>query len=141
MDSYHAFNCRNRSLEGALDCRDSPSMTKQEFKDECDLNTLMAKYVITGTLPASVSVAKYGDFAGVGDFHECQNVLLVAKAQFDALPSKVRDRFRNDVPSFLDFVQDPKNLDEARALGLLKDVPVEKVAKVEVVNPPTVGKP
>lgn len=94
--------------------------TKQSFKDECDINVIMRRYEKSGVLPQGVGVGSYADFSDVGTFHDAQNVLVKAQAQFDALPARVRNRFRNDPGEFLRFVSDKSNLDEARKLGLLK---------------------
>lgn len=97
------------------------SKTKQSFKEECDINVIMKRYSQTGVLPPGVGIAKYGDFAEVPDYIEAQNTLIQARQQFEALPSRVRDRFRNDPANMLAFVNDKKNKAEARVLGLLKD--------------------
>lgn len=36
------------SLETALDCSDRPDMTRQEFKDETDVNKILARYGVDG---------------------------------------------------------------------------------------------
>lgn len=99
----------------------SPSRTKQSFKDECDINKIMRRYVVHGVLPQGVGVAKYGDFSEAGTYLEAQNIIIKARAQFSSLPSKVRERFRNDPAEFLKFVQDKGNAEEAQQLGLLRE--------------------
>lgn len=108
-----------------------PSRTKQSFKDECDINVLMKKYQATGVLPPGVGVARYADFSDVGDYLEAQITLLRAQDQFDSLPARVRDRFKNDPVAFLTFVANPANLGEARELGLL----AEESGKAEPAAP------
>lgn len=97
-------------------------MTRQEFRRECDINTLMAKYINTGVMPQNVRTGQYGDFSSAEDYHAAQNILLNARAQFDALPSSVRDRFGNNPAKYLAFLHNPDNLEEARKLGVLKEV-------------------
>lgn len=111
-----------------------PSRTRPEFKAECDINRIMGRYLRNGTLPVGVGVGQYGDFSTVTDFQEAQFILERANAQFKSLPAKVRDEFENDPGKFLTFVSDPKNLEKAKELGLLKAV--EGPQKVEVVNMP-----
>jgi len=111
----------NRPEDVGITC--AGSRTKQSFRDECDINTLMRRYERSGVLPNGVGNARYGDFSAVGDFMEAQNLILRSQAQFRALPSRVRDRFRNDAGEFLRFVNDKRNYDEAKALGLLKEEP------------------
>lgn len=102
--------------------------TKQSFREECDINRIMARYLRSGVLPPGVGVGRYGDFSAVTDFHEAQQIIKEAEAQFASMPAKVRDRFKNDPGVFLAFVGDPANAKEARELGLLKDEPVVPVA-------------
>lgn len=108
------------------------SATKQEFKDECDINSIMRRYITQGVLPTNVKVGRYGDFSGVGDYRECLETLETARSQFMALPSDVRKRFGNDPAAFLSFVSDKANLEEARKLGLLRE---------EAAPPPVAASP
>ena len=108
-----------------------PSLTRQEFKAECDLGLLLKRF---GRTPEGQQVLKnargfaeglrFDDVSCVPDFRAARDAVNAASASFMALPAIVRRRFNNDAAEFLDFVQNPANLDEARALGLCK--PLEK---------------
>lgn len=98
-----------------------PSMTKQEFKDECDINTIMSKYLRQAVVPVGVKVASYGDYAEAPDYRESIEIMMRAKAQFASLPAKVRDEFKNDPEAFLEFVCKEENLDRCHDMGLLSD--------------------
>lgn len=116
---YDRYNARDRGREG-IDFSEHPSLTKQSFKQECDLNTIMKKYLTTGTIPQGTSMARYGDFSEAEDFYEAQLVILQAESQFSALPSSVRERFKNNPALLLEFIENKDNLAEAQKLGLLK---------------------
>lgn len=105
------------------------SIAVQSEKDNCDINRIMAKYMKTGTFPSNVGVGVYGDFSEAGDYQAAQDILLKAQEQFSGLPSKVRDRFKNDPRLFLDFVHNADNFDEAVSLGLLSDEAIARKAK------------
>lgn len=93
--------------------------TKQSFKEECDINTIMARYQSTGEMPnLDVRAPQYLDVFGM-DFQAMQNQVLEAQALFMELPSKLRTRFGNDPGQFLEYVADPQNHAEMRELGLL----------------------
>jgi len=126
---------RSRANLGAVDCSGDEPMTKQSFKDECDINVLMRRYETTGLLPVGVGVAKYEDFSEVGDFMQAQATLERARAQFASLPARVRDRFRNSASEFLGFVSNPSNYEEALSLGLLSSEAVSKIPVVPPVSP------
>ena len=111
---------------------DDPPLTVQGFKDQCDLRKLMqrfgrvadfAEYVKSQNLARS---GRFGDFSSVPDYRVALDMIREADAKFTALPAIVRERFRDDPATFLDFCSDPKNLDEMRKLGLANPLPVEK---------------
>ena len=61
----------------------------------------------------------FGDFASLPDnAQEMYNRMIEAKNNFDSLPLEVRKRFNYDPSAFLDFVDNPENLDELVAMGL-----------------------
>lgn len=98
-----------------------PSMTKQSFKDECDINNILKQYKVTGMFAHINSKAAQGVYADLPDPLDFQASLEVVRAANDAfasLPSKVRDRFQNNPEAFLAFCTNPANADELVELGL-----------------------
>lgn len=98
-----------------------PSRTKQEFRDECDINNILAQYRQTGMvkhISARAAQGAYMDLPEPQDFQTATNIVLEARDSFMTLPSKVRERFGNDPLNFLWFMSDPDNQDEAIKLGL-----------------------
>lgn len=102
-----------------------PSMTHQSFKDECDINVIVARCMKTGylvdPLTASTRQPLYGDFVSASDFQEAQNLLADSIDRFESLPSALRARFSNDPALLLSFLEDPSNRQEAIKLGLISD--------------------
>lgn len=95
------------------------SVTKQSFKAECDINTILAKYRTTGVLPTLIKEnPRFGDFSDVPTYQEALNTVRLAQEQFDSLSSHVRERFANDPARFLEFVSDPLNSEELVKMGL-----------------------
>lgn len=95
------------------------SWTKQEFKAESDINTIMAQYQRTGELPKLNEVApQYLDVTGM-DFHTHMQQIREAQELFDQLPSSLRNRFQNDPGAFIDFTSDENNRPELARMGLL----------------------
>lgn len=106
------------------------SLTKQSFREECDVNTVVARFVRTGVLaPGSLNPKSplFGDVSGVGGFREALEMVREAEEAFASLPSAVRDRFANDPGNLVEFLQTPGNLPEARELGLVPKLPSEPV--------------
>lgn len=116
---YSAFD---PAPDAGIDCSVEPSMTQQNFKAECDINNILARYQETGFIDDSLrsEIGQFADIASAVDYHTAQNLISVANEVFLELPLKVRRRFNNNPADFLAFIDDPSNYDEAKALGLLK---------------------
>lgn len=113
----HAYSPRLRSNPPVV-----PGLggAKQSFKNECDINQIMAKYQKTGAIAhCNKHEAQYG-FASGADYQESINLVMEAQKMFDDLPSSLRKKFGNDPENYLDFVQDPANISEMIELGLLE---------------------
>lgn len=98
------------------------SRTKQEFKDDADIKTILRRYAEGGALPASTGTLRsplFGDFTNVDAFRQQQEQVAQAKSDFELLPSGIRTMFKNDVVNLIEFLADPANEEEARSLGLL----------------------
>jgi len=112
--------------------------TKQSFKDDADINNIMARYQSTGMIDyVKENAPHYGDVTGL-EFQACMNKIIEASEMFDALPAHLRKRFNNEPAEFLDFVQDDKNREEAITLGLIAKPAQEAVNVPE--GDPTPGK-
>ncbi|WNK12464.1 MAG: internal scaffolding protein [Microvirus sp.] len=97
-----------------------PGRTKQSFKEECDINTLMAKYLKTGQMDHVNQALPRFECVSDHDFQSAQNLIADAKSMFENIPSAVRARFENNPGKLLDWVHDPKNVQEAASLGFLE---------------------
>ena len=106
------------SEETGLACLDV-SRAQQNFAEECDINTIVKRFGLTGELPSNVKVPQYGDFDQVVDYHSAMNLVAQANEAFDQMPASVRSRFANDPGAFVDFCSDPANAAEMGRLGLL----------------------
>lgn len=97
------------------------SRTKQSFKAESDINTIMAKHQKTGLIDHVAKFnGRYEDLPDSFDYQTGLNQIIEAEAAFASLPSSIRNRFANDPKEFLAFVEDPENEEEMVDLGLLK---------------------
>lgn len=104
-----------------LICKD-PSLTHQCFKDECDINNIMAKWVKDGLATHVMQYqGRYEDLSGVEDYHTSLNRVIAAQEAFESLPAVIRTKFDNDPGRFLEFVGDPANKNEMAKLGLLPE--------------------
>lgn len=119
----------NSRPDGSLDIghvNDKPSLTQQQFKDECDINNILKSYQETGTINhINRKPQIFGDFSDVKDFRESLELIQYATSEFMQLPAKVRARFKNDPAELVEFCNNPNNLEEAISLGLAN--PIQKV--------------
>lgn len=103
----------------ALYC-DEPSLTVQSFKDECDINQIIARVLKGNDLQhVNSRAAKYGDFSNVPDYQSALDLVNRANGFFMEMSPQIRERFANDPAKMIDFLQDENNYDEAVKLGLL----------------------
>jgi len=116
------------------------SKTKQSFADECDINKIVARYRDQGIWD---SLAKrtptYGDFSGAEDLHTAMNITIAAQAEFDALPSAVRNLCQNNPENLLRGLADEDMTAELAEAGLpmAEDyLPPQHEQQKEVPEPP-----
>lgn len=99
---------------------EDPSLTQQQFKEECDINNIMKKYQQTGQfLHLTGKQGVYSDFSELTDYQSMLHKVFNAQEAFQSLPAQVRARFQNDPGQLINFIQDKNNYDEALSLGLL----------------------
>lgn len=100
-----------------------PSVTRQEFAQECDVNEIMERFAATGVLP-NVGEPFYYDFTSLPPtMQDAMEVMRKAGDAFMTLNAKVRREFDNDAAQWADFASDPDNLDQMRAWGLAPPAP------------------
>jgi len=93
---------------------------KQSFKQECDINQIMAKYQKTGLVTHfNEHKANYG-FAPALDYREALEKIRTADEMFSELPSSIRKKFDNKPERFLAFTENPDNRSQMALMGLLK---------------------
>lgn len=119
-------------IKDKIDCSKDTPLTQQSAAQECDINYIVERAKrgadITHLNPR---IPRYGDFTEVPtDLRDCLNKVRQADEAFMSLDAQVRKRFENDPARLLDFLNDPKNRDEAVSLGLVAAPPVPKVDPV-----------
>lgn len=109
-----------------IDC--GPGRTKQSFKDQCDINKIVASFERTQDWTHVAQAAPmFGDFSQITDFQTAVNKVAEVNASFMELPAEIRQRMDNDPNELLAFLSDDENLVEAVELGLVEVPPKEKI--------------
>jgi phage internal scaffolding protein len=131
LRTMYNYDTDAASNESGLACEE-PTLAQQHFKDECDINTILEKFSITGILPEAPLSPRYGDFSGISDYHTAMNRVLAVKDEFESLPAQIRARFNNDPTELIEFLNDDNNRPEAEELGLVEKVAAEVVEATQV---------
>ena len=105
--------------ETGLVCKD-PSLAQQSQKEEADINTIVKRFGLTGTIPQGITLPQLDMFVDVMDYQTAQNAIIEADRAFMSLPAEVRARFENNAGAFVDFCANAENLPELRKMGLAK---------------------
>ena len=125
-----------------------PSLTEQQYKNECDLNLLIKAYQKSG-VPLPAPVMNCMDCTTVMQFETAKQVIADAESSFECLPSNIRDEFKT-VQNYLQYISDEKNIKDVYERGLadVNSIPLDKVyperyqilpdpVKTDVVEPAT----
>lgn len=121
--------------ESALACKDD-SLTIQSQAEDTDINVIMKKYAVTGLLPQVPNPPTYGDFEGVDNYQDALHLVMEAQRAFNALDPDVRRRFDYDPGKFVEFAENPANLEECRKLGLAKPINAQGAPGADNSTPP-----
>lgn len=112
-----------------LECLDK-SLTQQQFKEECDINTIVKNFKVTGNLPLTNLPPLQDDFDSdeIFDFQSAMNMVIQAKQSFAGMAAEVRDAFNHDPQRYVSqvdaWIKEPDkerremNLSVMRAMGL-----------------------
>lgn len=114
---------------------EKPSLTQQHFKQECDINNIVATYQETGIMPQGTREPLFGDFAGIpSSFMESQALFKEAQDKFYSLPSDLRKMLDNSPQKLLEFMSNPANTEACVQYGLFNKPP-ESAPKNKSQNP------
>ena len=95
--------------------------TKQQFKDECDINHIMARFQQTGLLDfVNRGQPQYIDVTG-HDYQTAMDTIANANSLFQQMPSALRAEFNNSPQEFVEFCENPANRPRMAELGLLNN--------------------
>lgn len=97
----------------------------QQYKEQCDVNNIIAKYKKTGTVTHVRNKVSgvYADLTNFPSYEEAMQTIVRANHAFLEVPAKIRARFNNDPQAMIDFLTNPENDKEAIELGLKNPPP------------------
>lgn len=100
----------------------SKTRTQQHFKDETDINKIIARAINTGdtTVFTTTQRAQYYDASSFESYQDSLNYIADIEDDFYSLPSKIRKEFGNSPEAYVAFMSNPANISKAVELGLLE---------------------
>lgn len=138
MQIFNKFKRKKRSQYRVVDFNGTKSKTDQSFRDESNINNIMKKYDKTQVLydprQQSFRQPQFGDFSEIPNFQEVRNLMIEADEAFLTLPSRVREKFGNDVEKMIAWLKDENNRDEAIEIGLIEKEVLKNNEKVEKIS-------
>lgn len=111
------YDTDQASNETGLKC-EGPGKAQQQFKEECDINTIVDRFLAAGEMPQSIPFPNQDEFMETFDFQTSMNVLRKAEESFMEIPAKTRARFDNNPQKFMEFMHNPENALEWERLKL-----------------------
>lgn len=133
---YNRLNVRSRKKAPGTQFDPEKGLTRQEFKDDCNINTIMKRFLTSGVPPIVDTSPAYGTPVPY-DLREASQLLVEAQRSFEQVPADIRKQFDNDPLAFVEYVQDPENKEQLYDWGLAVRPTPEEPALVRVVNEPT----
>ena len=113
--------------------------TKQAFQEETDINRILQRAQVTGTIShLAAKGAFYADFADF-DIESHQAKLDQAYSLFASVPSEIRREFNNSAAQFFEYVNDPANKGQLEKLLPQLAEPGRQRIDVSGKTPPGVG--
>lgn len=108
-----------------------PGLCKQEFREEVDINVIVARCLKSGMMPDMRAVQPvFADVSDIGCYADVLRRVSAAEEAFLSLPAHLRSRFHNRASELVEFVQDDRNRDEAVKLGLVAALPPDPPKEV-----------
>jgi hypothetical protein len=119
------------------------SMTKQSLKEETEIYNIIKRARMGVVEHVNQYEARYGDATAM-DLQESMNLVKETNKWFGKLPVELRNHFKNDIVSAVEFLDrvkagDPKAIEQGRKLGLVekeKPTPDPNVVPEPTPEPP-----
>lgn len=106
--------------------------TKQSFRDDTDINKMLAKAQRAGSIAhLQKHGAYYGDFSEIDNLLDAHLMYERGVEIFEDLPSELRREFGNSPTEFFNYVNNPENADKlAEKLPMLAEPGAQLVAPI-----------
>lgn len=108
---------------------------QQHFREEVNINNIIAKYNKTGLIThVSKTRKRFGEFKDFADLLPDLDRVTKAHQAFDDLPATIRNEFGNSIEGFFKFIQNPANNEQCVKWGIF-DPPKKEVGDSTLSRP------
>lgn len=98
------------------------ALTEQCHAEHVKIQNIIASYRETGIVTHLAKwQGKYMDLPGTFDFKQAQDLIAEAGEMFLSVPSHIREQFENNPAKFVEFMQNPENIEKMEELGFTAD--------------------
>lgn len=112
--------------------------TKGSEASAVNINNIMKKFKTTGQLThISANLMEYRDTSGATDLHAMMNIVADAQSDFMHMPAAIRKACNHDVGNFIPYVDNPENLEQCVAWGILPKSALPEAKPVPTAPTPT----
>lgn len=87
----------------AATINEEPSLTVQDAAEDADINVMVARFGLTGSMPSNPATPMYGDFTEITDYRSAVEAVEQASEKFMALPPQLRAYFQNDPQALMEY--------------------------------------
>lgn len=130
-------NTPQKRLRVQISFAKSPSLTKQYFKDECDINNVVNKFAQTGQIPNLNNMEpQYGNSPDM-DLKTALDSVFELKAEFANLTTQEKAQFSNNPEIYAQFLSDYAQSPESFYFDetLEDDIPLSKTPEKATQEP------
>lgn len=125
----------NRDKVSVQEINQKPSLTRQEFKRECDVGIIMERFHRTGMLgdPRKAKrIHEFMDCTSIKDYESAKQTVIDAQKAFDSLPNSVKRAFGYKITNMYKAAADPTLMDSIMRETIKDGVQqIKKAAKQE----------
>lgn len=115
----------------------SESNVKQQFKDDSDVNLIVANYGKMGVFSnINPLTPQYGDFSTALDLQQAIELTRLAEERFMALPSTVRGAADNNPVRFLQMMETEQGQAILQRAGMVTQINFDQAEPAKVADAP-----
>lgn len=135
---FRNFAPYERRVVTAVRPEKSDGRTQGQYKNECDINVVVSTYRRSDDpfpLQRAFGSPMYANLPDQTDLHSALNMVADASTAFNALPSHIRERYKNNAAEFVGALSNPSERDFLLDSGVLEahqlpERPSDRVKKI-----------